>query len=198
MNVYTDKYTVVANGVELYNGPMLWSDITTYNMGRKVYPFAKTIYEPFATGEFFYGNSLPNSAMGETDVINTLYNSALDKEYRSFVPPILVGMINKDQMDLEDEVVAGDTKIYVEDVNQVQVMPIRGISDSNVKMIDLISNNLDLTTLDAQQQGQAQQYVTARASVAADERARQLKGVFFMFMEGLWLRRHACVLRTFF
>jgi hypothetical protein len=192
MNKYKGKrgmYRIVANGVELYNGPMLWVDITRKNYGRPVYPVAKTIYEPFANTDFFYGNSQPNSAMGEGDVLNTLYNSSLDKQYRSLVPPLLVGMVNKDMLDLEDETVAGDTKIYVDDISQVKQMEMRGISDSDVKMIDLISRGLDLTTLDPQQQGVPQKYVTARAAVAADERAKQLKGIFFMFMESLWLQK---------
>jgi len=182
-------YRIVANGVELYNGPMLWANITRKNYGRPVYPFPKTIYEPFANTDFFYGNSLPNSAMGEGDVLNTLYNTGLDKQYRSMVPPLLIGMVNKDMLDLEDEMVAGDTKIYVDDIAQVKQMEIKGITDSDVKMIDLISRGLDLTTLDPMQQGAPQKYVTARAAVAADERARQLKGVFFMFMESLWLQK---------
>ena len=192
MNTYKGRrgmYRIIANGVELYNGPMLWSDITRKYYGRPVYPIAKTIYEPFANTDFFYGNSQPNSAMGEGDVLNTLYNSSLDKQYRSLVPPLLIGMVNKDMLDLEDETVAGDTKIYVDDIAQVKQMDLRGISDSDVKMIDLISRGLDLTTLDPQQQGVPQKYVTARAAVAADERARQLKGIFFMFMESLWLQK---------
>lgn len=189
MNKYKDVYRIVANGVELFNGPMLWIDITRKNFGKKMYPIAKSIYEPFATGEFFYGNSLPNSAMGEGDVLNTLYNSTLDKQYRSLVPPLLVGMVNKDMMDLEDELVAGDTKIYVDDINQVKQMELKGITDSDVKMIDLISHGLDLTTLDPMQEGAAQKYVTARAALGADERAKQLKGVFVMFMESLWLQK---------
>ena len=189
MSVYSDVYRVIANGVELYNGPMPWISVTRKNFGRKVYPIAKTIYEPFANTNFFYGNSMPNTAMGEGDTLNTLYNSSLDKQYRSLVPPLLVGQVNKDMLDLENEVVAGDTKIYVEDINQVKQMDLRGVSDSDVKMIDLISSGIDLTTLDPQQQGSADRYVTARAAVAADERARQLKGIFFMFMESLWLQK---------
>lgn len=192
MNKYKGRrgtYRIIANGVELYNGPMIWTDITRKNYGRPAYPIAKTIYEPFANTDFFYGNSMPNSAMGEGDVLNTLYNTSVDKQYRSMVPPLLVGMVNKDMLDLEDEVVAGDTKIYVDDINQVKQMELRGITDSDVKMIDLISRGLDLTTLDPHQEGAAQKYVTARAAVSADERARQLKGIFFMFMESLWLQK---------
>jgi hypothetical protein len=189
MSNIRDVYRIVCNGVELFNGPMLWVDITRKGLGKKVYPIAKSIYEPFANSDFFYGNSLPNSAMGEGDVLNTLYNSSLDKQYRSMVPPLLVGMANKGMLDLEDEVVAGDTKIYVDDIDQVKQMDIKGITDSDVKMIDLISHGLDLTTLDPQQEGNAQKYVTARAAVAADENARRLKGIFFMFMEDLWLQK---------
>jgi hypothetical protein len=182
-------YRIIANGVELYNGPMPWTGVTRKDYGRAVYPIAKTIYEPFADANFFYGNSQPNSAMGEGDVLNTLYNSSLDKQYRSLVPYLLIGMVNKDMLDLEDEVVAGDTKIYVDDINQVKQMELKGITDSDVKMIDLISRGLDLTTLDPQQEGAAQKYVTARAAVAADERARQLKGIFTGFMESLWMQK---------
>jgi hypothetical protein len=189
MSKFRDVYRIVANGVELFNGPMLWVDITRKGLGKKMYPIAKGIYEPFANTDFFYGNSMPNSAMGEGDVLNTLYNSSLDKQYRSMVPPLLIGMANKDMLDLEDEVVAGDTKIYVDDIDQVKQMDIKGITDSDVKMIDLISRGLDLTTLDPAQEGAAQKYVTARAAVAADENARKLKGIFFMFMEDLWLQK---------
>jgi hypothetical protein len=189
MNKYRDVYRIVANGVELFNGPMLWVGITRKDFGKKMYPIAKTIFEPFANSDFFYGNSMPNAAMGEGDVLNTLYNSSLDKQYRSMVPPLLIGMANKDMLDLEDQVVCGDTKIYVDDIDQVKQMDIKGITDSDVKMIDLISRGLDLTTLDPSQEGAAQKYVTARAAVAADENARRLKGIFFMFLEDLWLQK---------
>lgn len=183
-------YRIVANGVELYNGPMLWFDITCKNHGKPVYPHAKTIFEPFADASFFYGNSMPNSAMGEGDVLNSLYNSSVDKQYRSLVPGLLIGMVNKDMLDLEDEIVSGDTKIYVDDIAQVKELERKGITDSDVKMIELISRGIDLTTLDPQQEGAAQKYVTARAAVSADERARQLKGIFSMFMESLWLQKY--------
>lgn len=187
-NKYQDIYRVVCNGVELYNGPMLWVDITKHE-ALKVYPFAKEIFEPFAGGQFFYGNSMPNSAMGQGDVVNSLINSSVDKQYRAMVPPLIIGMVNKDMFDLEDDIVAGDTKIYVDDINQVKQMDIKGASDSDIKMINLISSGFDLTTMDPSQEGQAQQYVTARAAVGADERAQQLKGAFFMFLESLWLQK---------
>lgn len=187
MSVCDDVYRVVANGVELYNGPMLWKDASVKY--KKAYPIAKAIFEPFANSDFFYGNSLPNSAMGEGDTMNSLINSMVDKSYRSLIPPLLIGNINKDMLDLEDEVVTGDTKIYVSDISQVKQMELKGITDSDVKMLDIITRGFDLTTLDPSQQGAAEKYVTARAAVAADERARQLKGLFFMFVESLWLQK---------
>lgn len=187
-NKYQDIYRVLCNGVELYNGPMLWTDISKQD-ALKVYPFAKEIFEPFAGGAFFYGNSMVNSGLGEGDVINSLINSSLDKNYRAMVPPLIIGMVNKDMFDLEDDQVAGDTKIYVDDISQVKQMEINGVSDSDLKMINLISTGFNLTTLDPSQEGSADRYVTARAAVAADERARQLKGVFFMFLESLWLQK---------
>ncbi len=189
MNKYLDRYTVYANGVELYNGPMPWADITRENFGKKAYPIAKTIYESFADGSFFYGNSMVNASMGEGDVLNTLWNSSMDKTYRSLVPPLLVGDANGDALDLEDDIVAGDTKIRVPDIEQIKQLEMRGVTEGELRMIDLVSSGIDMTTVDPSQSGQAQKYVTARNSVLADERARQLKGLFFMFMESLWLQK---------
>ena len=59
MNKYRGSrgcYRIVANGVELYNGPMPWVNITRRNYGKPAYPIAKTIYEPFADADFIYGN----------------------------------------------------------------------------------------------------------------------------------------------
>lgn len=189
MNKYTDQYIITVNGVEIYNGALPWIDITRENFGRKSYPIAKTIYEPFANSDFFYGNSLVNSSMGEGDVLNTLWNSAMDKTYRSLVPILLVGEANDDALDLEDEIVTGDTKIRVRDVTQVTELRRQGVTDSELRMIDLVSAGIDLTTVDPTSSGQAQKYVTAKASLAADEGAKQLKGLFFMFMKSLWLQK---------
>ncbi|MCX6822227.1 MAG: hypothetical protein NTW30_05635 [Candidatus Aenigmarchaeota archaeon] len=179
---FKDNHVILANGVVLFDGPIL------LGKKKKWYPFAKTIHAMFSV-DFFYGNSLPNKLMGEQDVTNSLYNMAIDKTYKSMVPSLLIGNTNKDDFDLEDPYISLDTKIYVQDINQVKEMPTSGISNADVKIMDMVSRGMDLTSVDANQQGVAGRGVTAREIVIANENARKLKGVFYMFLTALWIQK---------
>ena len=181
-----DEFKVIANGVLLFDSPLI------LGKKKKWYPFAKTVFEPFAT-DFFYGNSLPNTLMGEQDVINSLFNMALDKTYKSMAPALLIGNTNKDDFDLEDQNTTIDTKIYVQDINQVREMPISGISQPDIKMIDIVARGLDLSSVDANQQGIVGNTTggsaTAREVVIANENAKKLKGIMYMFLTSLWVQK---------
>lgn len=177
-----DEFVILANGVKLFESPII------LGKKKKWYPFAKTVSEPFGT-DFFYGNPFPNSLMGEQDIINSLYNMTTDKTYRSMITPMLIGNTNKDDFDLEDHEVTLDTKIYVQDIEQVKPMPIAGVSQSDVKMIEIISRGLDLSSVDSNQQGVAGRGVTAREVVIANENAKKLKGILYMFLTSLWIQK---------
>lgn len=182
-SIAEDRYEVWCNGVDLIRAPMLWGKT------KKRYPFAKTIREPFAGGPFFYGMSLPHELAGNQDIRNALWNTTIDKHIRSLLPPMLVGMANKDLLDLEDEYVNQDNKIYVPDITQVKPMPYEGVNAGDVQMLQMINRALDLQSTDQSQSGIAGQGVTAREIVIADENARKLKGITFMFLEDLWLQK---------
>ena len=102
---------------------------------------------------------------------------------------MLVGMANKDAMEIEDEFVTGDTRIYVDDINQVKPMPIAGVSQSEFNMLKYISQELSLASVDALQQGVGNSGVTAREIVISNEKANELKGVFFVMLKDLWLQK---------
>jgi len=177
-----DEFIILANGVKIFNSPLI------LGKKKKWYPFAKTVFEPFAT-DFFYGNSLPNTLMGEQDVINALFNMSLDKTYKSMAANLLIGNVNKDDFDLEDQNTTIDTKIYVQDINQVKEMPIKGIDQSDFKMIELVSRGLDLSSVDSNQQGVPGRGVTAREVVIANENAKKLKGIVYLFLTSLWIQK---------
>lgn len=181
-NKTRDSHIIIANGVLMFDSPLLLGSKEKY------YPFSKSIYNPFSF-DFFWGNSLPNMMMGEQDVINSLYNMVVDKTFKSLVTSLIIGNTNKDDFDLDDEEVTLDTKIYVQDINQVKEMPNSGISQSDIKMIEIIGKGLDLSSVDASQQGIAPGNRTAREVVIANDNARKLKGVFFMFVTSLWLQK---------
>ena len=183
-NKEKDQYQIWINGVDMQDTPLLWGKRD------KKYPFAKTIFEPFEGMQFFYGKSFPHVMEGVQDTDNTVINSVLDKMYRSLKPPMLIGLANKDLMDLEDELVNEDNKIYVPDVSQVKPFPYNGVDNSDIAMLEVVARMADMTSAtDPAQQGVQGQGVTAREVLIADEHARKLKGIFFMFLEDLWLQK---------
>lgn len=183
-NKKKDIYRIACNGVELLNSCMLWGK------RKKKYPFAKQIFEPFANSSCFLGNSLCNILMGEQDVENALVNSMNDKTYRSLTAPMVIGMVNKDNFDLEDEYVDNDTKIYVSNVDQVKPLPVSQVNSSEVQMLSIIRGNQDRASTDGTQSGTPNGDATARGIVIANERAEEIKGLFFTMMKDLWLQKY--------
>lgn len=183
-NKLKDVYIVVANGVLLLSVPLLWG------RKRKKYPFASTIFEPFANSNFAWGNSIVNILMAEQDVENALINSMLDKTYRSLVVPMLIGIGNKDAFDLEDEFITGDTKIYVDNVEQVKPMPVAQVNQSEIAMLKIIKGGLQEDSTDSVQGGASGSGSTAREIVIANERAEELKGLFFTMLKDLWIQKY--------
>ena len=179
-----DIYRVVINGVLILDAPLLWGK------KNKKYPFAKGIFEPFSNASFFWGNSLPNILMGEQDVENALINSFTDEAYRSVTTPMLIGAVNKDYFDLEDDNVDGDTRIYVEDVTQVVPMPVKGITQGEIAMLNIVKGGMEDDSTDKVQGGASGSGSTAREIVIANERAEQIKGLFFIMMTDLWLQKY--------
>lgn len=183
-NKSKDLYVIIANGVILLKSPLLWGN------KRKRYPFAKSGFEPFANLNLFWFNSMPNILMSLQDLDNSMNNSMVDKVYRSLKTPMLIGATNKDLFDLEDEYVDQDTKIYVDDVNQVKPMPAEGITQSEFNMYKLVREMADQATLDGVQGGATGSGSTAREVVIANERAEQIKNTYYMFLKDLWIQKY--------
>lgn len=178
-----DRYEIWVNGVEMLRAPLIWG------RKKKYYPFSKTIFEPFDKKNFFVGKSIAGMLEGLQDMNNTILNTMLDKLFRSLTKPMLVGLANKDLLDIEDELVNQDNKIYVPDVSQVKPMPFEGVSNGDLAMLQAIATMTDHTSLDSNQQGLQGRGVTAREVVIADENARKLKGIFFKFLTDLWIQK---------
>lgn len=182
-NKFEDSYEIWCNGVPLLIAPLVWGK------KKKVYPFSKTIFEPFVGYNFFYGKSLPSVLEGIQDTANAGINSVFDSWYRSLNTPMLIGLENKDILDIEDELVTQDNKIYVPNVAQVKPMDMRGVQQADLAMLEYIARLGDIATFDNTQAGIQGKGVTAREVIIADERARELKGSAFMFLEDLWLQK---------
>lgn len=182
-SVPLNRYIIIANGICLLDVPMLWGKL------KKRYPFSKTIFEPFAERSFFYGNSLPNSTLGEQDVINSLYNMVVDKGYRSILKPILAGAGNHDAFDFEDDVRHYDTVIEVEDVQQVKNLDIEGLNAADTRLMELMEKGIAASSVDQLQSGVAERGITARAVVIANENARRLRTIFLLLLSDFWVQK---------
>ncbi len=182
-NKSRDTYDIICNGVLLLRAPLIWG------LTKKYYPFSKSIFEPFSNKHFFYGNSLPYSNMGSQDSINALYNMGLDKTYRSLNPEKLVGTKNKDLLELENEDSGVENTIYVDDVAQVKWLEAPGLNAAEMAMIKWVGQQMDLGSVDVNQQGVATRGVTAREIVIANENAKKIKGIFFTFLTDLWIQK---------
>jgi hypothetical protein len=179
-----DEYIIIANGVLLAEMPLLWE----FN-GRKVYPFSKSILEPFVGKHFFYGKSLPDILTGQYDLLNTYFNTVMDKGFKNLNVPMLVGGANQDALDIEDDYLSTDTKIYVTDVNQVKPMPIEQISQADVSMIQLLAQGIEDSSPSLPHLLQ-KKAATAREVVISEERIRELKAVYHEMLVELWRQKY--------
>ena len=182
-NRLNDEYIIIANGILILNAPLLWQ----FN-GRKCYPFAKTILEPFANQNFFYGKGMADVLMGQYDLLNTYFNTTMDKGFRSLNPPTLIGTVNQDSFDLEDDIMMSDTKIYVDDVNQVSPMPIPQTSQADVQMIQILAKGLEDAAPSMPHLLQ-DKTATAREVVIAEEKMREMKSVYHEMLVELWRQK---------
>lgn len=180
-------YEVWINGVLMQKTPLLWG-------GKKsrVYPFAKTIYEPFSNKNFFYGMSLAKVLQSFQDVDNITWDGILDSLFRSLNPEIISGLANKDLLDIEDELTSQDGVRYVPDVSQIRPMPTRGVNAGDIQLLTMIRQAMDFVSIDPSQQGVSAAGVsgkTAKEIMTMDERAQELRGIFFMMLEDLWWQK---------
>ncbi len=179
-----DTYEIWINGVPMLRCPLLWGE------KEKVYPFAKEIGQPFANTNFFVGMSLPCMLEAYQEGKNTVLNTLIDKLYRAIDPLKLVGLQNRDLLDWESGVVTQDNTIYVPDINAVKFMEHPGINQGELAMLQILDRGIETSSVSATQSGMTDSTKkTARQSVLEDARAREIKGVLYLFLENLWIQK---------
>lgn len=183
-NKLRDEYIIIANGIILLNAPLLWK----YN-GKKKYPFAKSILEPFAGHEFFYGKSFADIMMGQYDLLNTFFNSIMDKGAKALDPPTLIGGANRDMFDLEDEFLMTKSRIYIDDINQVKPMPIEQVSQADVAMIELLGRGIE-DAVPSMPHLMQNKEATAREVVITQERMQEMKSIYNETLVDLWRQKY--------
>lgn len=177
-------YEVWINGVPMIQCPLLWGD------KEKVYPFAKQIAEPFANSNFFVGMSFPAILEAYQDSKNTVLNTLIDKLYRSVDPLKLVGLENRDLLDVESAITSQDNTIYVPNIETVKFMQHPIINQGELAMLQILERGIESGSVDPQQQGlSSKTRKTATQSAIEDSRAQDLKSSIFLFLEDLWFQK---------
>ena len=177
-------YEVWINGVPMIQSPLLWGD------KEKVYPFAKEIAEPFANTNFFVGMSFPGLLEAYQDGKNTILNTLIDKLYRQVDPLKLVGLENRDLLDVESEITSQDNTIYVPKIEQVKFMQHPAINNGELAMLGILDRGIEASSLQVQQDVESTTEKTATQSKLEALRANEIKGILFMFLENLWLQKY--------
>ncbi len=177
-------YEVWVNGVPMILCPLLWGE------KEKVYPFAKQISAPFANTNFFVGMSLPGILEAYQEGKNTVLNTLIDKLYRSVDPMKIVGLANRDLLDVEADIVSSDNTVYVPDISQVKFLEHPSINQGELAMFNILERGIESASVDRSQQGLGGgKSKTARQAVIEDARAREIKGILYLFLEDLWYQK---------
>ncbi len=177
-------YEVWINGVPMLRCPLLWGG------KEKVYPFIKSVPEHFANTSFFVGVPFPIVLEGYVDNKNMLVNSLVDKVARGLDPLKLVGLQNRDLLDVESSIHTADSTIYVPDIAAVKFMDHPQVNQGELMLMQMLDRGIELVSIDRAQQGQVtSSRKTAREVVVADQRAQELKSALFLSLEDLWYQK---------
>lgn len=177
-------YEVWINGVPMLRCPLLWGE------KEKAYPFVKSVPEYFANSNFFVGVPFPIVLEGYADNKNMLVNSLVDKVARGLDPLKLVGLQNRDLLDVESEIHTQDSTIYVPDIAAVKFMDHPMVNQGELMLLSMLDKGIELVSIDRTQQGQMTGgRKTEREVVVADQRAQELKGSLYLSLKDLWYQK---------
>lgn len=174
-NRFKDEHVIMVQDVILYDGPIPFD--------HKMYPFAKTIFEPFAV-DFFYGMSLPQKIASDQDIINTLWNMMLDQGIMSLYKPVLT----QDPDEMDDTIMMPGLMKKVSNINDYRVLnEIQGPDSAHFNLLNLA---LKFANDNAGQMAGASMDFTPRGGkisprqiMLAEENARRMVGLSAKYME---------------
>ena len=178
-----DLFAVVANGV------LLTKPDNPIPYPHKNYPFAKAVYEPFADGRFYWGDSLPNKNLDEQETINDLYRMFIDSTKLKNKPPLFTPNAEMAGTDLiiPGAVNAGELADQVKTIPEIA----GGVSNSEFNMLQLMERQVDENSIDPLLSGQQPSgdptATEVRAVVGSSERVRSFNEQFI----GSLLMQHA-------
>lgn len=142
----------------------------------KMYPFAKSGYEPLNNGQFFYYKSAANKLGSDQEIVDNLYNMILDGTYMQLMPPLAV----YGSEDIGSGVMIPGTTTSFRDPN-VKVENIGPKSDvrAGMEAIAMVERSMSESSQDSLQAGVGGVgQRTAREAILLQQNAKTALGLF--------------------
>lgn len=142
----------------------------------KLYPFAKSGYEPIGNGKFFYYKSAANKLGSDQEIVDTLYNMILDGTFLSIMPPqALYGSedINSSVM------VPGTVTSFTDPNTKLESIGPRSDIRAGLEAIGKVEQSMSESSVDVSSSGVGGDTTrTAREVLLLERNARQALGLF--------------------
>jgi len=142
----------------------------------KMYPFAKSGYEPIGNGSCFYNKSAANKLGSDQDVVDTLYNMILDGTYLQLMPPM--ALYGSEEVDSSVNIPGMITSFKDPNTKLENIAP-RSDLRAGLETIGMVERSIAESSLDNLQNGNAQGGDrTAREVLLLEKNANIALGLF--------------------
>jgi hypothetical protein len=144
-NRFADLELAVVNGVLLDDPdkPMRRMD--------KMYPFAKSGYEPFDEGRFFYMKPAADKMLPDEKIVNKLYDIIIDGSFMKAFPPIIN---TGPQIITSNVMIPGSSTSFEDPTQKVEPLQITGDFNAGMNTLQLVENSINESSQDPLQSGQ--------------------------------------------
>jgi len=142
----------------------------------KKYPFAKTGYELFDEGKFFYYRSLANKTSVDEEVVNVLYRMIIDGTYLQLMPP---AVIYGDE-EINSSIVAPGSITAFDNETKMEKLDVGGNISEGRATLEKVEASISESSVDKLSGGQTQEGTppTAFELSRVEQNAKTMLGLF--------------------
>jgi hypothetical protein len=142
----------------------------------KLYPFAKTGYEPLNNGQFFYSKSAANKLSSDQEIIDVLYNMVLDGTYLQLMSPLAI--YGSEEVD-SGVMIPGQITSFRDPNTKIENIGPRSDLRAGLEAISMVEKSIAESSQDGLQMGMSTGGErTAREVILMQQNAKTAMGLF--------------------
>ncbi len=162
--------------IVLLNGVLITKPDEPNPRKDKMYPFAKSGYEPIDEGRFFYYKSLVNKMGPDQDVIDVLYRMIIDGTFLQLMPPTA---IFGDEAVNSSVIAPGTVTTFRSEKSKLQKIDVGSDLTAGYNTLEKVEASVKESSTDLLQSGQAEPGIqTATEITRLEQNARTMLGLF--------------------